>query len=335
MFWANVIGMKTVTLLGAEANRWIFAGENDYLVNRWSYGIRKLLGKRCLSLLDGEEHRERRRILAPHFRRIGMDPLVPLLVETTQEHLRSWANAGDIVVLPRMKALAFEIAARYIFGDIRSLDLKTLSADFDDFVAGLFAPIPLPLPGTTFGRATAARKRLFREIARVVAERTRQPDDGADVLSTLLEVRDEQGRPLPEDTIVDELVLLLFAGHDTTVTAMTNVMLHLARHPEALTRAQAEQDALRDAPMTVASYRRMRYLERVLNESMRVVPPIAGAFRVTTRDVAYAGYRIPKGWTVLVSMAGAAHDAEVWGEVESFDPDRFDEDSAPPRPPFS
>jgi retinoid hydroxylase len=324
VFTSRVLGMRLVTLVGVEANRWIFANEDKLLRNRWSYAIRRLLGADALSLQVGEAHRARRRVLAPHFRRTGLEPLVEPIAGVTREHLRRWAAAGgETVAVERFKQLAFEIAARYVFGEIEGLDLPRLSTDFDDWVQGMFVAVPVPLPGTRFGRAMAARRRLFAAIEAEVERRAGSSARGSDVLSTLLDVRDEHGRPLPRSTIVDEIQLLMFAGHDTTVTALTNIVLHLDQHPEVLARARAEQDAAGDAPLSVEGVRAMPWLHAVICESMRVLPPVGGAFRELTQDVEHGGFRLHEGWIVSMSPGLAHGDESVWTDPQRFDPERW------------
>lgn len=324
VFTSRVLGMRLVSLVGVEANRWIFANEDKLLRNRWSYAIRRLLGANALSLQVGEAHRARRRVLAPHFRRAGLEPLVEPIAEVAREHLQRWAAAGgETVAVERFKQMAFEIAARYIFGDIGRLDLAALSVDFDDWVQGMFVPVPVPLPGTTFGRAMAARKRMFAAIEAEVERRAGSSVRGDDVLSTLLDVRDDDGRPLPRATIVDEIQLLMFAGHDTTVTALTSIMLHLSQHPEVLARARAEQDAEGGAAITLERVRAMPWLGAVISESMRVVPPVGGAFRELVQDTEYGGFTLKKGWAVSMSPGNAHGDESVWTEPKRFDPERW------------
>lgn len=328
LFSSRLLGMKMIYLLGAEANRWIFANEGELLRNRWSPAIRKLLGADCLAMLYGDAHRARRKVFAPHFRRAGMEAVVAPIEAATAEHLRRWAEAGPTTAVPRLKGLAFEIAARYIFGSTDALDLDRLSKDFDHWVAGMFVAVPLPLPGTTFGRAMAGRRRMFAEIERLVEARASGPKSATPgVIDTLLSMRDDDGKPLSTSSIVDEVQLLLFAGHDTTVTALTNVMLHLAQHPQVLARARAEQDAAAEGALTLAALRDMTVLDAVLRESMRVVPPIGGAFRELRKDAEYGGHRLPQGWTVTVAPRGAHTDPEVWSNPERFDPERW----LPPR----
>ncbi len=323
IFTTRVLGMRLVSLMGAEANRWIFSNEGKVLRNHWTYTIGKLLGADSVSQLVGDAHRARRRILAPHFRRSGMGPQVESIVSVTSEHLRRWAALpGDAPAVGRLKPMAFEIAVRYIFGDLGSFDLPRVGREFDQWVQGMFVALPIRLPVTTFGRAMEARDRMWAAIEAEVERRAASPTRGPDVLSTLLDVRDEQGQPLPRSTIVDEIQLMLFAGHDTTVTAMTNILLHLTHNPTALARARAEQDAASGA-LDLESVRAMPYLEAVILESMRMIPPVVGTFREVVRDVDYDGFRLRKGWAVSVNPAGVHHDATLWTDPEHFDPERW------------
>jgi len=221
--------------------------------------------------------------------------------------------------------MAFEIAARYLFGDpkVLGLDLATLSRDFDTWVGGMFSPLAIRIPLTGFSRAMAARKRLFAAIGRAVAVAAHGDLSGDDVLRTLLRVRDDNGEALANEVIIDELQLLMFAGHDTTVTSLTNLMFHLSQHPDVYTKVAREQEALGGAPMDAATVKRMTYLEQVINESMRVIPPIGGAFRQMTQDTEYGGFTIPKGWSVSVSPGGSHGDPSVWTDPETFDPERW------------
>lgn len=328
VYQAHVLGKPTIFLIGAEANRWIFAGEGRYLENEWSPGIRKLLGATCLALISGETHKQRRKLLAPHFKRTAMAGTVAPMVRIARAHLDRWAREaerGALAVVPRMRALVFEIAATYLLGDTADLGvgLDEFSRDFDTWVGGLFAPVPLALPFTRFGRAMRARGRLFDVLGRLVARRDREARDDDSVLSTLLRVRDDDGRPLPRETVVDEIQLLLFAGHDTTVTSTSNILYHLALHPAAQARARAEQDAMVDREYTLENLRAMPWLDAVAKESMRLIPPIGGAFRVMTETREFAGYRLPRGYRVAVGPRATHREAEHWPDPDRFDPERF------------
>jgi len=333
VFRSHVLGAKTVFLLGAEANQWIFAGDGKYLRSHWTSGVRRLLGARSLALIEGGEHRERRRLLAPHFSYAAMRGFVPTLESLITRHLERWAaRPGDFMLWDAMRELTFEIALALIFGE-NQVDVPFLLRHFQRWTAGLFTPLPVALPFTSFGRALASKQVMMAYLDKVVAERQKLAEQPPDLLGSLLNNRDEEGRALSSDVIRDELHLMLFAGHDTTVTVMSNLMLQLARNPEAL---QQGRDAVAGlaGPLTLDALRGTPMLSQLINEGMRQTPPISGVFRSTTRDVVYNGYHIPKGWIVSVSIS-AAHKGSNWTQPEQFDPERFSPERNEQRKPGS
>ncbi len=321
VFRTQLFGSPAVLLLGPEAVQWIFAGEGKYLRNHWTPGVRKLLGARCLSLIEGSEHLERRRLLAPHFSYATMRQFVPAIESLARRHFERWAALpGDFTLWDAMRGLAFEIALTLIFGQ-DSVDTSLLLHHFQRWTKGLFSPLTLDLPFTTFGKALASKKVMLDYLERVVSERQKLAEQPPDLLGSLLNTRDDAGQPLARELIIDELQLLLFAGHDTTVTAMSNLLLQLAQHPDVLQRGR-EAVASVEEPLSLEGLRSVPYVAQLIHEGMRLIPPIGGAFRTTTQDVVFQGFRIPKGWVVPVSIT-SAHAGPEWPNPNQFDPNRF------------
>jgi len=327
VFRSHVFGSPAVYMFGPEANQWIFAGEGKYLENRWTYGVRRLLGQKSVSMLTGTEHLERRRLLAPHFSYAAMRGFVPSIEAVARRHFQSWPSKGNFILWDAVRSLAFELALSLVFGD-GAVNVPFLLKHFERWVAGLFSPVPLNIPLTTYGRALASRKALIGYLGGVVAERMQRASRSEDVLDSLINSRDDEGRPLSRDAIVDEVMVLLFAGHDTTVTATSNLMLQLAQHPEVLAKGRAALDASPGGPLSLDGLKAIPFLYEAINEGMRIIPPVGGAFRVMTQDRVFQNFRIPKGWTVALSCA-ATHLSELWTEPLKFDPQRFEEKPKP------
>jgi cytochrome P450 len=144
------------------------------------------------------------------------------------------------------------------------------------------------------------------------------------LLGSLFSVRDDADRPLPHRAIVHEIHNQLFAGHDTTVTVMANLMKQLAEHPDRLAEARHEVTTadLTD-PLDLDRLKGLPHLNAVLDESMRSITPVQVTFRTMLRDMDYAGWHIPKAWTVCLAIAGTHHKPEVWTEPDRFDPERW------------
>lgn len=327
VFRTHLIGAKTIVLTGEDALAWIFAGEGKYLQNTWNSSTRRLLGEECTAMLVGPAHAERRALLMPHFRHSAMRAFAPQMQAIGTRHFECWTEAVDVSVLPSMQALVFEIIVTLLLGEGARIDIPYLSRLFRAWTAGI-ATLPVNLPYTTYHRALKAKGELLAAIDAIVEARRRVSEQPNDILGSLLSVRDEEGKPLKQEAIVHELHNQLFAGHDTTVTVMTNLMLQLAQHPAVLAQARAEvREAELASALDLEQIKRLPYLEAVLHESMRYLAPVAGTFRSMLCDMEYKGYRIPRGWTVRLEIAGTHTDERIWRGPYEFDPERW----LPPR----
>ena len=327
VFRTHLIGARTIIMTDENALAWIFAGEGKYLQNKWNSSTRRLLGEECTAMLVGPAHAQRRVLLMPHFRHSAIRAFAPQMQAISTRHFERWAAMGEITVLTAMQTAVFEIVVTLLLGDGANVDIPYLSRLFRAWTAGI-ATLPIDLPFTTYHRALKAKTQLLAAIDAIVRARRRQPAQPQDILGALLSVRDEQGRSLSQEAVVHELHNQLFAGHDTTVTVMTNLMLQLAQHPAVLAQACQElHGAALASPHDIEQLKQLPYLEAVLHESMRYLAPVAGTFRSMLCDMEYKGYRIPQGWTVRLEIAGTHTDERVWTNPFDFDPARW----LPPR----
>jgi cytochrome P450 len=129
-------------------------------------------------------------------------------------------------------------------------------------------------------------------------------------------------------------LLLLFAGHETLTSAITSLCLLLAQYPEVLAKARAEQEQLA-GPLNLEQLKQMSYLEQVLKEVLRLIPPVGGGFRSVIRACEFNGYALPEGWSVLYQISQTHQDPQVYPQPDQFKPDRFQaEGSADKQQPF-
>jgi cytochrome P450 len=169
---------------------------------------------------------------------------------------------------------------------------------------------------------------LFEEIRR----RRAAPDDGrTDILSMLVAARDEAGQPMTEQELRDELMTLLLAGHETTATALAWAVYHVLRHPDVLVRLRRELDeVIGDEALTDAHLPKLRYLDAVVKETLRLTPVIPMVGRKLRTPMRICGYDMPAG-TVLVPSSYLTHRRpDVWSDPERFDPTRFVDAKADP-----
>lgn len=325
----HLLGRPCVVLLEPEGNRFMLASGAQHFSWRegWGRSMLRLMGG-GLSLSDGPAHDQRRAALKPAFSHAALQQLVPALHALIRERIAAWAAAGSITLLERLQSLAFDIAALVVCGPLPTYIAQALHLDFATFTAGLFTPLPLPLPGTVYRRAQAAAGRLRRHLRTLLAYRRANPLPGAsDALSLLLSP--DPGQPAPsDDNLIAELLLLLWAGHDTVASLLTWACYELARHPQALADVRAEQAAvLGGAAPSAATLRQLPALDQVLRECERLHPPAPGGFRGVVSPFEYHGYSVPRGWLAMYSSVYTHAMPSLWQAPERFDPGRF----APPR----
>ena len=160
---------------------------------------------------------------------------------------------------------------------------------FETWAEGLFT-IPVNLPWTRFGKAYRCRELLLNELERLIRDRSAQPDPGNDALGMLLQARDDEGNQLAIEELKDQVLLLLFAGHETLTSALASFCLLMAQNPAVMAQARAEQAAFQDQPLTLDTLKQMTYLEQVLKEVLRMIAPVGGGFRTVLKACEFEGY---------------------------------------------
>ena len=181
-------------------------------------------------------------------------------------------------------------------------------------------------PGSPWRKMLASRQVLDEIVFGEIAERRRSPESGRrDVLSLLLEVRDESGQGFTDREVRDQVMTLMFAGHDTSTSTLTFMMYELARRPDVVEKLVAEQDEVLggEIPDIDKIEREMPYLEMVLDEVLRLYPPAWIGPRRVIKDFEFGGYGVPKGAYFAYCSWASHRIPEVFPEPEAFIPERF------------
>jgi cytochrome P450 len=297
-----------------------------------------------LLLSEGEFWLRQRRLMQPAFRRERVASYADPVVALTRRMLDSWRDGETRDIHAEMTRLTLAVAARTLF-DVDIADsanevtqaLMVLIDDFTTRARGLI-PLPLWLPIPANFRTRRGILRLRAVIDRITAERRRAPAGHGDLLSILLQARDDEGdgSHMTDEQIRDEVMTLLLAGHDTMANTLTWAWYLLATHPAAAERLVAEAEAaLGDHPPTAADLPRLPFAERVVQEAMRLYPPVYAFGRQAMQDTEVMGHRIPRGWNVVMCQWVVHRDPRWFPDPERFDPDRWAEKSAQPVPRYA
>jgi cytochrome P450 len=305
---------------------------------------RRLLGQGLLTS-EGALHLRQRRLMQPAFHRERIAGYGETMVRYAGRAADRWKAGETIDVHKEMVALTLAIVGKTLFdADVEEeADEigKALTEALELFQRLLMVPYgefleKLPIPSTL--RFRSVRRRLDATIARLIAERRRNPRDRKDLLALLLLAQDTEGDGggMTDTQLRDEAMTIFLAGHETTANAMAWTWHLLSQNPEAEGRLHGELDrVLEGRAPGVADLPRLRYTEMVLSESMRLFPPAWILGRRAIVDHELGGYRIPAGSIVLLSQWITHRDARYFPDPVRFDPERFTAEAQAARPRFS
>lgn len=327
-----------------EIRRVLLAVEKTFSMEADSGYAFTLFAGNGIITTTGEVWRRQRKMMQPgmHPRRIAGHAAT--MVDLTEQMLLDWRDDQIRDVRTDMLALTQRIAARTLFGaDVsgeaatvgRALDVasREIGAEFRGVT--LFLPPALPTPGRR--RLTAAIGEIEQVLSRIIRERRattgQRPDD---MLTMLIDARDEDGRPMSDRRLRDETMTLYIAGHETTGNTLTWAHTLLARHPEAHERMTAEVDEIvGDRTPGMEDYGRLKYTEAVVKETLRLYPPAWLLPVKAVTDVEVAGHTVPAGTSVWMSQWATHRDGRWFPAPTAFRPERFLGDAAATIPPYA
>jgi len=312
--WVMVSDPDLVKQVFTGDPRVFHAGEGNQI-------LRPFLGDNSVLVLDEKPHIGQRRLLLPPFHGERMQGYAQKMSEIAAREIESWPTGVPYALRPRMQAITLEIILETVFGVHQRERLETLRRALRDFLDLGTNPVMLaPVLAVGPDRVRSVpffRRRIERVdelIAREISERRGAPDlpEREDVLSMLLLAEHEDGSPMSDAEVRDELLTLLVAGHETTATALSWAIERLVRHPEKLERLRDETLAGEDA-----------YLTATIQETLRLRPVIVLVIRRLTEPVQLGGYELPAGVSVTPSIHLVHRNPRIYPEPDRFLPERF------------
>lgn len=287
------------------------------------------VGARSLILLGGAEHRRARKLMTPPFHGARMRAYGEQIVRLTEQRTAAWRPGQRVSMLDALQHVSLDVILQAIFGVTdpeRMASLSRLLLVITNGISPLIALVPSLRrefggvgPYASFMRR---RRRLHQQLDALIAER-RAAGPREDILSLLLSARDEDGQPMPDDEVRDQLVLLVLAGHETTAIAIAWSLyaLHRPENAAVLERLRAELEGADPAPEVLE---KLPYLEATCQETLRRYPIApAPSPRRLLRPFELMGYTLPAGMGVCAAIALAHFREEVYPEPMRFRPERF------------
>ena len=300
----------------------------EYSVGEPRQVMEPVIGPSSILLLDGGRHMRMRKLMLPPFHGEAIAHYAELIGQITQREIDGWRPGETIRTRTVAQTITMEVIIRVVFGITdpdRVAELKRLLPRLSSInpLLALEAMRKDLGPRSPRGRFVRCRERVDEMLYEEIVARRRQPGGEAprDILALLLSARDEDGSPLTDRELRDQLITLLLAGHETTATSIGWAFERLLRTPPALERLTAEVEAGEGGD----------YLEAVIKETLRVRPVVSEVFRAVTQPTELGGYRFEPGEHLAASILLVQYDPELYPpDPQAFRPERFLEGAPEP-----
>ena len=327
IFQIPLPGFNPVMLVGPEANHFVLVEQRHEL--RWRSEddpVTRLL-RHGILVEDGESHDVLRRQMNPALHRRMLDQYIESMWRSTDIVSAHWGDT-QVQMLGAMRKLSLLILMQALFNVDIAPDMQRL---WQPILKTLHYISPGPwvlwrdVPRLGYRKALQDMDDYLFQI--IAQHRQTGPDD--DLLGLLV------ATGMSDDLIRDQLLTMIIAGHDTSTALLSWALFLLSNHPEEQARAQAEVDTvIGESPPALAHIGELRYLDQIINETLRLYPPIHLGQRVAARDLEFQGYRIPAGQRVLYSIYLSHRHPAYWQNPAAFCPERFAPETSRERPPY-
>jgi cytochrome P450 len=321
--WTRAVGKTWVMADGPDAIGAILQDRDKaFDASGWSLLIGPFF-HRGLMLLDGAEHHRHRRIMQEAFTSTRLAGYLEPMNDTLARGFATWPHTGGIEFYPAIKQLTLDVAADTFMDAELGSEAQRLNTAFIDTVRAGTSIVRAPVPGLRWAKGLAGRRLLEEYLGPKVADK--RAGEGGDLFSALCHARDEDGNGFTDADVVNHMIFLLMAAHDTSTITLTSMAYFLATHPEWQNRCREESLSLGET-VRYDELDALASLDLVMKESLRLIPPVPGLSRLVNKDTELLGFTVPKGTYVAVRTWGVHHMPEVWPEPERFDPERFADD---------
>ncbi|MGL5875554.1 MAG: cytochrome P450 [Xenococcaceae cyanobacterium] len=339
IFTMNQIGFEPFVMIShPQGIQEIFGANPDrFEIGRANELGRPLFGNASILLLEGDRHKRERKLLMPPFHGEKIKYYGELICQITEKITDRWQVNRAFIARNVMQEITLEVILNAVFGiseGERYQQLKPLLANMLDVMSSPLRSMPLFLPflqqdlgsWSPWGKVMHCKRQILALLQAEIEERRvsdRNDGNGKDVLSLMLSARDENGEPLTDEELRDEMVTLLIAGHETTATALAWALYWLHTLPEVRAKLLEEINSLGENPDPMA-IARLPYLTAVCQETLRIYPVGIVAFpRITKTPIEIMGYQFEANTWLVPNIYSAHHRPETYPEPKQFKPERF------------
>ncbi|MFT4519644.1 MAG: cytochrome P450 [Halioglobus sp.] len=322
-------GRTFVHLYGADAHRLTLVNTDQVFSNKKAWDL--IIGRifpNGLMLRDGDDHRYHRRLMQAGFKSDAMQRYhVEMLPQVRQAIAELPITPGQpLLVFPTFKKITLDLAATIFLGMDLGAEADRISEAFETTVAASMPKIPLAIPGTLLWKGIRARNYMCKYFLAQIPEK--RAGEATDMFSLLCRATDEDGNQYTDQEVVDHIIFLMMAAHDTTTSTLTSMTYALARHPEWQKKLLEEVEGLGVEELSYKDLDKLELTEWVMKEALRMYPPLSTLPKFNVKPFEFEGRSIPAGAVVATYPIHTHYMDEYWSDPTSFDPMRFSDERA-------
>ncbi len=314
-----------VAMIGPEANEMVMFNRDRIFSSALGWNpVLENLFPNGLMLMDFDHHRVHRKTLSVAFKTEPMRIYLGQLNDGIARGIAGWPGTA-FKFYPAIKALTLDLAAASFLGVPWGPEAGRINKAFANMVAASVSVIRKPLPFTQMKRGMDGRAYLIEYFGKAIPLRRGKPGD--DIFTQVCNAENEDGKPLGDQEIIDHMIFLMMAAHDTTTSSISSLVHFLGLHQDWQDRIRAEilgvKAATGGGALTYEALGSLELLEMAFKESLRLIPPVPSMPRRALRDFVFMNHRIPAGSHVGINPMMTHRLPDVWPEPERFDPLRF------------
>ena len=323
---ANIGFQYGVLVLGPDIYKQLLLDPERNFSNEMGYGnvVGQWFGGGLL-FRDFDEHRLHRRLFQTAFKSEAMRGYVGMSNQIMERNLQTWKDEAQFCFVPHIQKILMNIGARVFYGvDDLGDDARKMGDAFMEILnKGMMSVVKIDAPPFKYHYGMKGKKYIADYLGSLIRER--REGNGIDFMSHLVKEAKENGDYFSDAEIIPHLSFLFFAAYDTTTTALSNLVMHLAQRPDLQERYRAESRALGKAQASFDDLNQLTGIDNAFHESLRLYPSASIYMRRTIRECEIGGYLIPANTVLFMPPVFNHRMAEWWDKPEAFDPDRFAE----------
>ncbi len=324
IYRSNAFFQNQISLSGPEANELLLLDKEQNFSSEkgWAPYIERLF-PRGLMLMDFDEHKAHRHIMAAAFKTGPMKGYLERLNDAMPDRIAQWGKQGSFKFYPAIKKLSLDMASSVFLGLEPGTENKGVNKALTDMVSAAMGIVRVPIPGTMMHKGVQARKFMIAFLKKLIPER--RQSSGTDLFTQLCQAQDENGKKFTDQEIIDHMIFLWMAAHDTITSSVTTLVYELGRNPiwQQKLRGEINGLGLNDGRLPYELLNKLTLTEYAFKESLRMNPPVPAVPRKTVREIAFGGHRIPKDAIVGISTVATHRSGDIWENPSKFDPMRF------------